>query len=106
MNADIVFVIRAASLQGRALSSLRRELRAMAVPGRRLILDLSGVEKVNAVCAGLILEISSWLQNRGGSLKLVGLRQAVAAYFELLRLHRSVEMHNSQADALGHAIAA
>ena len=106
MSNDIVFLIRTASLQGKTLNSLRRELCAMTAPGRRLVLDLSGVEKANTHCASLILQVSERLHKQGGSLKLVGLRKSVAAFFELLRLNRFVETHNSQADALGLATAA
>lgn len=105
MHSDIVFVIRTATLQGRLLRPLRAELRSLAVAGRRLVLDFSLVERVDAESASLIL----WAAARvgvGGSLTLVGLRSPVAAFFELLRLHRSVHMQPSQSSPLSAPLAA
>lgn len=99
MTADIVFLIRAAKLEGSALENLRRELRAISSPGRQLILDLTGVEKANTRFACLILETAARLRERGGDLRLVGLRKSVAAFFELLRLHRSIEIQYAQSGA-------
>jgi anti-anti-sigma regulatory factor len=96
MNADIVFLIRTAKVDGSALIHLRKELRALTGKGRQIVLDFSAVEAANTACAGLVLEIAERLQRLGGSLKLVGVRKNVAAFFELLRIPRDVEMQVSR----------
>lgn len=106
MPADIVLIINSKELTGSALKPIHRELRALAAPGRRLVLDLAGVERIDTRGAGLILDAARKLQSRGGSLKLVGIRKGVALFFEMLRMHRVLEMHGSQQDALAVGVAA
>ncbi len=91
-NADVVFVLRSSSLQGKALDVLRRELRTLATAGRRLILDLSAVHSLSSVAAQLIVEVSNRLRLSGGSLKLTGITATAAAFLELFRVPRSVEI--------------
>ncbi len=91
MPADIVFMIRTASLQGSGLRALRRELRTLAVPGRKLILDLTGVAEIDSRLAGLILHVAGRLQARGGSLKLFGVQGRVHAFLELLGMQWVLE---------------
>ena len=91
-NADVVLVLRSASLQGKALEILRRELRALATAGRRLVLDLSAVHSLSSVAAQLIVEVANRLRLSGGSLKLTGITATAAAFLELFRVPRSVEI--------------
>lgn len=91
-NADVVLVLRSASLQGKALEILRRELRALATAGRRLVLDLSAVHSLSSVAAQLIVEVANRLRLSGGSLKLTGITAPAAAFLELFRVPRSVEI--------------
>lgn len=100
MNADIIFVIKVATLTGAALRTLRRELRGLVAPGRKLVLDFAGVEKIGTDGAGLLLELARKLAKQGGNLKLVGIRERVSVFLELLRIPRAIEIHQSQVLAL------
>lgn len=95
MPVNIFFLIRSSSLQGRAFHSLRSELRQLVRPGRRLVLDLAGVEALNTAGAALILDIARRLQSCQGSLLLVGVSRKAKLLLEMLRMHRVVEMHES-----------
>lgn len=106
MPADIVLMVRSENMKGRALRTLRSELRSLVAPGRRLILNLAGVDQVDTQGAALVLETARALQTRGGSLKLVGVQSKVSLLFEMLRMRRSVEMYNSQSEALALSEAA
>ena len=106
MSADIIFVIRNASLQGSPVKALRSELRRLAAPGRKLVLHMAGVESIDTQGAGAILEIASTLRESGGSIRLVGLQAKVIAFFELLRLNRVIEIYGSQAEAVAMTNAA
>jgi anti-anti-sigma regulatory factor len=106
MNADIVFLIRTATIEGSTLIHLRKELRALTGKGRKIVLDFSSVEAANTACAGLVLEIADRLQRMGGNLQLVGVRKNVAAFFELLRIPCDVEMRVSRTGNAGLPAAA
>jgi anti-anti-sigma factor len=99
MTADIIFVVRNASLQGSTVKSLRKELLRLAAPGRKLVLHMAGVESVDTQGAGVILEIAHKLRQGGGSIRLIGLQNKVIAYFELLQLHHNVEIYGTQSEA-------
>ena len=101
MKADIILVIRNASLQGQEVKSLRRQLKSLVAPGRRLVLHMTGVESVDSQGAGAILEFARKLKASGGTLRLVGLQKKVSAFFEMLQLHRAVEMYASQTETFG-----
>jgi anti-sigma B factor antagonist len=106
MSADIILVIRNASLQGSTVKSLRSELRRLVAPGRKLTLHMAGVESVDTQGAGAILEIARKLRECGGTVRLVGLQNKVIAFFELLRLQRSIEIYGSQSEAVAMTNAA
>ena len=93
MNNEIHLAVRASRLEGDALSTLKDQLRFLTQSGRNLTMDLSAVETVNGNVTKVILEANTRLQQHGGSMHLVGVRKQVAAYFELLRVHRQLEMN-------------
>jgi len=98
MTADIIFVIRNSRLHGSSVSALRGELRKLVAPGRKLVLHMAGVDSVDTKGAGAILEIARKLNQNGGSIRLVGLQKKVLAFFELLQLHRNIELYGAQAE--------
>ena len=106
MNSEIVFAVRASRLEGNALTTLKNELRFLARPGRRITLDLSAVESVTAATAKVFVDANARLQSRGGMLQVVGVRNAVAAYFELLRVHRQLPMTTAGAVPMALPLAA
>lgn len=106
MPADIVLMIRSENLKGNAVSALRKELRRLVAPGRRLILNLAGVNQLDTEAAAIVMEAARALEGRGGSLKLVGVQSKVRLLFELLGLRRVVEMHGCQSEALAFREAA
>lgn len=106
MNSDIVLTVRASRLEGNALTCLKDELRFLARPGRIITLDFSAVESVTAATAKVLVDAHARLQQRGGSLQVVGVRNAVAAYFELLRVLRQLQMNPTGAASTSLPVAA
>lgn len=102
LNSEVVVTVRASRLEGDTLTTLKVELQFLTQAGRNLTLDFSAVKSVNANAAKVIVEANARLQKRGGSLQLTGIQNAVAAYFELLRVHRQLRMSSAAAapDAL------
>jgi len=101
MKADIILVIRNGSLRGPEVKYLRRQLKNLVVPDRRLVLHMTDVESVDSQGAGAILEFARKLKAHGGGLRLVGLQKKVWAFFRMLQLHRAVEMCMTQSGAFG-----
>ncbi len=106
MNSEIVLALRSSRLEGTALAALKADLRFLTRPGRGITLDFSAVESVTAAAAKVLVDANTRLQQRGGSLQLVGVRNTVAAYFELLRVHRQLRMNSAGASRLALPVAA
>jgi anti-anti-sigma factor len=106
MHADIFFIIRTESLKGKALSTFRKELGALMATGRRVVLDLSSVEAVDSYAASVLADLASRLSAQGGSLRLVGLKKPVAAFFELLRLSNLIDSNRFPAAVASMPLAA
>ena len=106
MTSEIVLALRSPRLEGSALATLKAELRFLARPGRGVTLDFSAVETVTAAAAKVIVDANARLKQRGGSLQLIGVRNTVAAYFELLRVHRELRMNPAGTSRLSLPVAA
>jgi anti-anti-sigma factor len=99
MNSNIVLVIRNSSIKGQEVQSLRKQLNGVAATRSTVVLQMAGVETVDAEGAGAILEAARKLRGNGGVLRLAGLQKTVAAFFEMLQVNRAVEIYASQNDA-------
>lgn len=100
MNTDVVLVIGNENINGKAIRTLRRELRLLAKPGRSLTLDLSRLQKANLDCADLICEAQRRSRRVGGILKLVGLGSSVQAFFELMGISRLLDVDTNPASGM------
>lgn len=78
----------------------RRHMEERTRDGGRLVLDLCQVEFVDSSGLGAILSCLRQLNAKGGDLKLCGLSAAVRAMFELVRMHRVMEIHPSREAAV------
>ncbi len=69
----------------------------------RVLLDLSGVRFIDSSGCGAILACLRHVNARGagpGDLKICSTAAGVRAIFEMVRLHKLVEIYNTQDDAL------
>jgi phospholipid/cholesterol/gamma-HCH transport system permease protein len=73
-------------------AELDARLRALPLPqGRRVTLDLSGIERLDTAGAWLVLRTEQALTARGNSVAIRNLRQNFAPVFEQVRAHGIVE---------------
>jgi anti-sigma B factor antagonist len=68
--------------------------------GQQVVLDMTDVRFVDSSGCGAILSCFHRLQALDGDLKLAGVREPVRQVFELLKLHRIVEMHDDRDGAI------
>ena len=67
----------------------------------RVVIDLTAVRFIDSSGLGAMLSCLRQLSQKGGDLKLCGLSRQVRAAFELVRLHRVLDIHATRAEALG-----
>lgn len=66
----------------------------------RMIFELNRLQFIDSSGLGAFLSILRALSQRGGSLKLVGMKKPVRAIFELVSMHKIFEIYSSTEDAI------
>lgn len=78
-------------------SEFKRQL--AAVPDGSLVLDMEGIVFVDSSGLGAILSLMRSLNERGGDLRLCCLQKRVRVMFELVRMHRVLNIHQTTDEA-------
>ena len=81
-----------------------KEFRAVITPilkeDIKIVFDLSQVNFLDSSGCGTILSCLRQLKTAGGDLKVFGLQQPVRTLFELIRLHRIIDIFNTRDEAI------
>jgi anti-sigma B factor antagonist len=77
-----------------------RLLTSLAVPGAKIVLDLGRAEWMDSSGCCTLITLLKRLKEAGGALKLCALTPPVRTLFELMRLHRIVDVYNTADEAL------
>jgi anti-sigma B factor antagonist len=85
-----------------AIEKIGQELYAVADQEKchRLILDLTGVERISTVMLGKLLMLNQRLLAKGGELRLCGLEPEVQPVFEMTKLNHILEICETESEAL------
>ncbi len=67
---------------------------------KHVVLDMSGVKFVDSSGLGALISCLRLLNSRRGDLKLCALSKTVRALFELMRMHRVFNIHDSRQEAV------
>ncbi len=80
--------------------ALRNGLKDVIEENSHVIFDMGQVDFLDSSGCGAILSCLRRLNQKGGSLKLFGLKPKVRTLIELIRMHRIVDIFDSQQEAL------
>lgn len=67
---------------------------------QKLVIDLGAVRFIDSSGLGAMLSCLRQLSAKGGDLKLCGLSRSVRSAFELVRLHRVLDIHATRSEAV------
>jgi anti-anti-sigma factor len=67
---------------------------------RRLVLDMQDVRMVDGYGIGTLMSCLHQLRNKGGDLKMVHVAPPLRTFFEIARVSRMIEFHDSLPQAL------
>jgi anti-sigma B factor antagonist len=87
-------------LDARNARAVKEELSELLADSPRLVLDMSELEFVDSSGLGAILSALRLAGALGGDLKLCCMARPVRALFELVRMHRIIDILNTRAEAL------
>lgn len=91
-NGITVVALGMASLDVSTTRDFKREMAPLLRAHRRIVLDMSQITFVDSSGLGAILSCLRELNAAGGDLKLCGVGAPVRALFEMVRLHRIMDI--------------
>jgi anti-sigma B factor antagonist len=81
-------------------AELKRDLAVLLETERRVLFDLHRLQFVDSSGLGAILICSRELNVHGGKLVLCAMSKQVRALFELVRMHRVLDIYDTREEAL------
>lgn len=88
------------SLDADTAKEFRKDMETRLPEGAKVVFDLGPLEFVDSSGLGAMLSCLRQLNASGGDLKLCNMSKAVRAMFELVRMHRVIEIYNSRDEAI------
>jgi anti-sigma B factor antagonist len=83
------------------LSSFFAEVQHVVESGvRKVVIDLETVIYIDSVFIGCLIDIHRLLEHRGGTLKVSGLQPRVEIMLSMTGVHKVVDIHAKESDAL------
>ena len=67
---------------------------------KKIVFDMSSLQFIDSSGLGAILSCLRKLNGSGGELKLCGMSKPVRALFELVRMHRIMDIYDARDDAI------
>jgi anti-anti-sigma factor len=101
-SGDVRIVrVQEAKLTYPVLASFFAEVRQLVEDGaRKLVIDLAAVSYIDSASIGCLMDIHRLLKDRDGAVKLSGLQPRVETMLSMTGVHKIVDVHRAEADAL------
>ena len=96
----IVMTVQYEALDAKSSKDFRDEFQQASEHGKQILVDLSNVEFVDSAGLGAMVASLKRLRANGGDMRICGVHKPVRALFELVRMHRLVEIYNDREEAL------
>lgn len=98
---DVVVVkVQTEVLDAANAKEFRADITPILEADAKIVFDMSPVNFLDSSGCGTILSCLRQLNSAGGDLKMFGLQQSVRTLFELIRLHRIIDIFNSRDEAV------
>lgn len=94
-----IVTLRAESLDASNTQEFKRTAGAAVEPNAKVVLDLASVQFIDSSGCGAILALLRQLSTVGGDLKLCSVTKPVRSLFELVRMHRILDIYNTREEA-------
>jgi anti-sigma B factor antagonist len=93
--------VKEAKLTYPVLSSFFAEVRQVIEGGaRKVLIDLGAVTYIDSASIGCLMDIHRLLQDKTGVVKLAGLQPRVETMISMTGVHKIIDIHREEADAL------
>jgi anti-sigma B factor antagonist len=101
-GADVLVIeLREDNLDASNVREFRDAVQSLMQDRTRVVLDLAGVKFVDSSGLGALISCLRQVNGRRGDFRLCEMSRTVRALFELMRMHRVFNIHDTRADAVG-----
>jgi anti-sigma B factor antagonist len=101
MSGDVaVVVLFVDELDASNTAEFKQRIAPILAEHGKVVIDMAEVRFIDSSGLGAMLSCLRQLGGKGGDLKLCGLSRSVRAAFELVRLHRVLDIYATRADAV------
>ena len=95
-----VVLVTVEELDAGNIAEFKRRIAPVLTAHSKVVIDLSRVRFIDSSGLGAMLSCLRQLTAKSGDLKLCGLSKQVRAAFELVRLHRILDIHADRSKAV------
>jgi len=95
-----IVAIHVQALDASNAKEFKKDIAPMLESNADILLDMSKLEFLDSSGIGTILACLKALRESGHQLKLYSLTKAVRSVFELVRMHRLIDIYNTREEAL------
>jgi anti-sigma B factor antagonist len=101
-KVDNVSIVRIKydSLDANSTEQFKKEISPIIDKNINIIFDMSNVNFIDSSGCGSLLSCLRSVNKQGGDLKLYGVQHQVQMVFELIRLHRIIEIFGNKKEAI------
>lgn len=99
-NDVLVIDLREDNLDASNVREFKDAIQSVIHERTKVVLDMSGVKFVDSSGLGSLISCLRLLNSRRGDFKLCGMSNSVRALFELMRMHRVFNIHDSRQEAV------
>ncbi len=99
-NDVLVIELREDNLDASNVREFKDAVQAVMHERTRVVLDMSGVKFVDSSGLGALISCLRQLNARRGDFKLCAMSTTVRALFELMRMHRVFNIHETRQEAI------
>lgn len=101
-GADVlVLELREDNLDASNVREFRDAAQSLMQDRTRVVLDMAGVKFVDSSGLGALISCLRQANGRKGDFRLCEMSRTVRALFELMRMHRVFNIHDTRVDAVG-----
>ena len=96
----LVIELREDNLDASNVREFRDAVQSLIQDHHKVVLDMAGVNFVDSSGLGALISCLRQLNGRRGDFRLCEMSRTVRALFELMRMHRVFNIHETRADAV------
>jgi anti-sigma B factor antagonist len=96
----LVIELREDNLDASNVRDFRDAAQSLMLEHKQVVLDMAGVKFVDSSGLGALISCLRQLNGRRGDFRLCEMSRTVRALFELMRMHRVFNIHDTRSDAV------